>query len=51
MSVSSKDLSILFEHFEAYDHCITWDVVINDIPRLKEFCSPFLQQAETGYTE
>ena len=48
MSDSERDLSIL-RHIVAHrygtvDHTITWDVVVHDIPILKEYCQKEIDQ-------
>ncbi len=43
--------NIVAHHYGSVDHSITWDVVINDIPQLKEFCHSFLPVSAGGHQD
>ena len=38
--------NIVAHRYGTVDHSITWDVAINDIPRLKRFCMSILDSTE-----
>ncbi|MBR1672855.1 MAG: DUF86 domain-containing protein [Fretibacterium sp.] len=40
--------NIVAHHYGSVDHSITWDVVINDIPQLKQFCLDFISSDDAG---
>jgi uncharacterized protein with HEPN domain len=39
--------NIVAHRYGTIDHSITWDVVINDIPLLKDFCEEIIRSSQT----